>query len=391
MALRLVDRYILKELVDYFLFGMVIFSLVAFFSDTLLDFIQDVYIPFGTLLTIIGLQLPKTLALVFPASTFLAVLMVYNQMNNHFEIISMRANGISLYRLVAPALILGVFSTICTYTLYDFVVPYCNKQTEVLKKEALSKGSLPFGRKSFMYPIYDGEHNLKQLIYIGSYSGHTLGDSTVIDLSKPGVMQVMQAKGGTWYEDKGWTFKNANAYVVSRNTDQSASSHLGEIDFNQLIQATDVEKQLELVRKKRQGIDIDSGTQSFWQMLKRIQTVEEHNRTAKNKWRVSKKTYINLWERWTLPLSCFVMLLSAVPLAITQPRSDNTRGFIFALMVLFLYYILRSASVALGQSKAFTLGGLIPLIPSLALAAWLPIIVLTAIGVGLLVRKTRVL
>ena len=385
MPNRLLDRYILKELIDYFLFGLVIFSLIAFFSDTLLDFLQDVYIPLGTLLTMIGLQLPKTLALVLPASTFLAVLMTYNQMNNHFEIISMRVNGISLNRLVVPALILGLASTLVTYYLYDFVVPYCNQQTELLKEDALSKGSLPFGRKSFMFPSYDDHHNLKRMIYVSSYNGHQLGDSTVIDLSNPGMMQVIQAKSGAWDENTGWTFNGPNTYVVAQKAESSASSHSDQINIHQLVQSQDAQKQIEAQQRQGEGTYVDSDTQTFWQMYAGIQ------RALSTGHRVARKTYLNMWERWTLPLSCIVMLLSGVALAITPPRSGNSRGFIFALGILFFYYILRSCSVSLSHAGAFTLGGLIHSPWDLFLGAWLPIFLMAILGVVLLARKSQVL
>src|SRR5688500_15269517 len=96
---KLVDRYIFKQMLDYFLLGVVVFTLIAFFSDTLLKFIREIQkygIPFTTLLTLIGMQLPRSIALVLPASAFLAVLMVFNQLNNQFEIIAFRMNGISL-------------------------------------------------------------------------------------------------------------------------------------------------------------------------------------------------------------------------------------------------------------------------------------------------------
>jgi len=123
----LMDRYILRQLLDFFLLGIVVFTLVAFFSDTLLKFIREIQkfgLPFGAILTLIGLQLPKSVALVIPPSCFFAALMVYTNLNNHFEIIAMRMNGISLWRLMQPAVLLGAFCSLLCFGLKSRWEPF---------------------------------------------------------------------------------------------------------------------------------------------------------------------------------------------------------------------------------------------------------------------------
>ncbi len=374
---------------DYFLLGLVVLSLIAFFSDALMDFIRDIQkygIPLDTLLTIVGLQLPKTIALVLPASCFMAVLMAYNMLNNNLELITMRMNGISLRRLIKPALILGAVCSLAAYVLYDHIVPYCNAQTERLKEEAISRGTLPYGRESFMYKAYDGNHNLLQMIYVGNYEGRKLGDSTIIDLSKREVMQVIQAKSGLWHPDKGWKFNNANIYVVAKSSNHSSAGH-SETFFVQNLLNKDkrLEKQMERAREIKRGIKVDSDAQSFWELFWIIKKREQLNM------RVASSSYLKMWEKITFPLSCVVMILSAVALAMTQPRQGNQRGFIFSLGVLFLFYVLLAVAEALGKAGVFTLGGLIPLSWSLMLASWTPVVLMIVLGVGLLVRKSRVL
>jgi lipopolysaccharide export LptBFGC system permease protein LptF len=88
---KTLDRYILTQLLDYCLLGVVIFSLVAFFSNSFLNFIQDVQrygISIQTALLMMGLQLPETVAMIMPVALFFAVLLVYNTLNNQFEIIA---------------------------------------------------------------------------------------------------------------------------------------------------------------------------------------------------------------------------------------------------------------------------------------------------------------
>lgn len=388
-APRIVDRYIFKHLIDYFLLAVIVFSLVAFFSDTLLDYMRDVQkigLHWSTTLTLIGLQMPRIVALILPASSFLAALIVYSNLNNDFELIAMRMNGISLSRLMAPALVLGLGCTIAAYLLNDFVVPYANQRAQAIQRAAFQKAALPSGGGSFMYQAYDDRHNLQQMIYVASYKGRKLGDSTIIDLSKSGVMQVVQARSGKYNPAKGWFFKNANIYLVSTDSAQSSAGHSDSFVVRKLLNKDKEEEiESEIQQLKDQGLNITSDQQNFWQMLSVIRKREAVG------YKVMKGHYLSLWKKLTYPLSCLVIILSAVPLALSPPRSGNNRGFVYALGVLFLFYVLMSVFEVLGKERVFDLGGLVPESTALMLAAWGPIFVMVLLGIVLIRRKSRVL
>jgi lipopolysaccharide export system permease protein len=389
IATTLLDRYILRQALDYFLLGVVIFSLIAFFSDTLFDFIQDVLkygVPFPILLTIIGLQLPKSIAFVLPASCFLSVLLVYSRMNNDFELITMRMNGISLRRLAIPAIILGLSASILSYLLHDYVVPYCNKQTELLRREVMQSGRLPFGRESFMYRTYDDDHNLLQLIYVGKYRGEKLGPSTIIDLSNKEAMQIVQAESGRWHPEKGWIFENANIYIPARDSNSSSAGHSDIFMVKNLLANKEHLRDIQIAAENElRGLNVESDQQTFLKLLSSIRNREAQGKT------VAGKSYLNLWEKITLPLTCLAIVLSAVGFAISPPRQGSQRGFAFALAILFCYYIARHVAVGLGNTGIFTFGGLLDKGTSMMIAAWLPLLLIGAFGVLLLIRKTKVL
>lgn len=386
---KLVDRYIFKQLLDYFLLGLVVFTLIAFFSNTLMNFIREVSqfgIPLTTLLTIVGLQLPKSVALVLPAASFLAALMVYNQMNNQFEITSFRTGGISLWRLMVPALVLGLLCSLLAYFITDYVVPYANKLTEDLKAEAIRKGTLPSGSDSFMFKDYDKNHNLVRMIYVSKYKGRKLGDSTIIDMSKPETMQVVQARSGEWHPKQGWRFDRANIYLVSRDSQHSSAGHSETFRATNLMsRQEDLERKFEELNKDQEGININSDRQSFARMW---QVMETRRATGHE---LRRSHYLSLWEKITMPLSSLVIILSAVPLALTPPRAGHNRGFVFAVAVLFLYYLLHSVFNAMARLSLPLINDVLGMPAFVTFMAWAPILLMLAIGVALIQRKSDVL
>jgi lipopolysaccharide export LptBFGC system permease protein LptF len=75
----ILDRYIAKRLLDHLFLGIVVFTLVLFFSDALLDFmrhLQHYGIAWDISLTLVGLQVPRIVAMVIPMSALLSTLLV---------------------------------------------------------------------------------------------------------------------------------------------------------------------------------------------------------------------------------------------------------------------------------------------------------------------------
>jgi lipopolysaccharide export LptBFGC system permease protein LptF len=212
------------------------------------------------------------------------------------------------------------------------------------------------------------------LVYVADYTGQQLGNTTVVDLSKPNVLQLIQARSGLWTPSR-WTFNNANLYTISKAKDLMVFNHFGQFQLDNLV--------------AQQGNDSQDGFHArflgFFDLLRTLQQREAAGE------KVTKTTYITLWEKITLPLSCLALILNAVPLALAPPRSGEQRGFMFALAMMFLFYLLRSLCVSLGQSGLFALGGILPLAVNGLIAAWLPVLFLAITGLWLLRRKSFVL
>ena len=86
---------------------------------------------------------------------------------------------------------------------------------------------------------------------------------------------------------------------------------------------------------------------------------------------------INLFDKLALPITTFALAIIGVPLAITPPRVRYNRGFLFSILIIFVYYVIRAFSLNLGEA-----GTIHPLF-----AAWLPVIIITIVGLILFYKK----
>ena len=65
----------------------------------------------------------------------------------------------------------------------------------------------------------------------------------------------------------------------------------------------------------------------------------------------SKRYLIELHNRFSFPAACLVLMLVGVPLGVTSRRGGKSSGFVFTMLLVFVYYFLSSTGIALGQQR----------------------------------------
>ena len=103
--MRILDKYILKEFLGPFLFGVAAFTAIFLGADTLLK-IADYVTKYGAsstaALKIFILALPRIIVYTFPMAVLLGALMATSRLSGSSELIVMRTSGQSFSRLVMP-------------------------------------------------------------------------------------------------------------------------------------------------------------------------------------------------------------------------------------------------------------------------------------------------
>src|SRR3990172_12276676 len=103
--MRILDRYILKELAVPFLFGIAAFTSILVVGDALLrltKLVAEEGAAFWEAGLVFLYSLPRYLVLTFPMSTLLAVLLSLGRLSADSEMVAIRAGGYSLYRVLLP-------------------------------------------------------------------------------------------------------------------------------------------------------------------------------------------------------------------------------------------------------------------------------------------------
>ena len=215
-SMFVLDKYLLKQVIVMFLMGVFVFSTIIFASDTFITLIKQISqfgVPFKYALIIIILNLPSVIVLSIPMGVLLATVMVLNRLSLSSEITVMRSCGISLGRIAKPIFIFAVVMSIATFFINETVAPVMSKYSKNTALYALGQKNVPKGKQNFVFKELDNGGYLKRLFYVG-YSGRkTLQNVTVIDNSKDGTLQILQAREGKT-SPKGWEFYKGAIYTI---------------------------------------------------------------------------------------------------------------------------------------------------------------------------------
>jgi lipopolysaccharide export system permease protein len=121
--MRLLQRYVLLELLAVSLFALLSLTLLLMFFGVIYEARKAGFGP-AQILMIIPYLIPGTLPYTVPATTLFAVTMVYGRMSGSGEVTAIKAAGSSVTTVLWPALLLGSALSVGTLFLADRFVPW---------------------------------------------------------------------------------------------------------------------------------------------------------------------------------------------------------------------------------------------------------------------------
>src|SRR5712692_6985869 len=156
--MKLLDRYVARELFGPFVFGVAAFTLI-FLSGQYLFKLTTMLAQGAPLLDVIellALHMVPLAILTFPMATLLATLLSFGRLSGDMEVVAMMAGGVSFVRIAVPAFVMGLLVSMFGLFANEVLVPPAGraaKRTEVRISQALAASgadvSAPVSGRSF--------------------------------------------------------------------------------------------------------------------------------------------------------------------------------------------------------------------------------------------------
>lgn len=362
--MRILDKYIIKELLGPFIFGIAAFSSVFIGTGTLFKiakYVTEYGAPIFTVTKLFFYSLPGIVVLTFPMSMLLASLLSFGRLSGSSEIIAMRSGGISFYRLAAPVFLVAFGVSIFAVVFNELVVPQANQGYNYIVRYEIEKNTAP---KTTEHLIIKEINNdiIQRLTYVQRYDDqtNTMLGVTVEDFDQGNLVRVENAEKASWQSDR-WIMYNGTIHDLSLVGDGNGNRVM---QFNEQVLPLDRDPKA-LDRDQKQPEEM-----SIRELKQEISLLHgEYIPTAVYE--------VQLHQRLAIPLASFVFALIGTPLGLQPHRSSSSIGLGLSIIIIFIYYAIMTVTTALGQ------GGAIPPV----WAAWIPNVIGMIVG-AYLVRKS---
>jgi LPS export ABC transporter permease LptG/LPS export ABC transporter permease LptF len=356
--MRLLTRYILREVSSHALLGGVLFTFVLFMqhlSDILALAVRN-SASLGDVCRIILYMLPNTLTVTIPMAILVGILLGLSRLAADSEITAMRASGMGVLGFVRIVSILAVLGMGLGLANSIYVAP--RAAAALLGLESSLKSS----QASFEVQPRVFYEDLKNFVLYVQDVKPAVGGASVwkhvflADLSDPESPHITTANSAVVVNDPGEPGGGANGLPGS--TDSAIRMHL--LDGTQHQVSATSPGQYDISTFTTTDIPIQTGTREGTRVsrsdtpihaLSLTEVYELSRVPAKDKKDLSARPYlIELNSRFSYPFACIVLMLVGVPLGLSSKRSGRSTGIVLAIVLVFVYYLTSLVGVAFAKS-----------------------------------------
>ncbi len=361
--MKILPRYIAREMVMPLLFGVAAFTSLFISSDllNLANLVVETGAPLQAALKVFILKMPQVIVWTLPMSVLLATLLSLSKLSANSEIVAMKAGGMGFLRMVRPVLIVAVLVSLLAFLTQEEVVPAANTRAEKVMVEELYGSSLPTVTNHVVVKKQDGA-NLLWLLYAREFDSgtQTLTDVTIVTMEANRPRQATYATRVVW-DDNTWFMENGVTHVLGDDTAYTMTFNSGR----QPISLDQTPAQLAAGQKDPEQMSLAE--------------LRSHIAVLRAQGALVRDLEVKMHLKYSIPFAALIFALVGAPLGVQPHRSATSIGFGLSIILIFVYYTLMTLGSALGQ------GGYLP--PWLA--AWGQNIVLGSAGCLLIVRQAR--
>lgn len=381
--MKILDRYILREMIVPFIFGVVVFT-VLFVSAGILFQIARMMAEQGAspLLAMKFLvnSLPAIFVFICPIAMLLSCLIAFGRLSGDSEIVAIKAGGISFYRVAVPGIIMAFVVSLFALFISTKVAPHATYAANNIFLEQLSRDPGRVREDLILkFNTPDGAYRLVYARRLNPAKG-IMEDVNVHDYRDEKPIRYTYASEA-YYTGKTWGLKNGDMEEYSWNPDGKR-----EVVFRGRFSSCKIFIPFspgEIGRREKtpeemDRVEIKEKMASLLQGGPLPKKVSPDDPAFKL-WGRLNELAVMYHQKVSIPFTCFVFGLFGIPLGLRPHRTSTSIGMGLSLVFSLIYYILMTTGIVLGKT-----GVLPPLF-----ASWLPNLVFGGVGGYLMVRSGR--
>ena len=317
--MTILDRYLIKEYLRAFFIGFFFFSalvvIVRLLDKDIKHFEEG--IAYSTAVRIVLFQAPRRIMEIVPVSGFVAIFFIFGRMVRNNEFVAMKAGGISVYRILAPILIVTLVLCALFAVFYNRVASPAYHEANLLQKKAT--------RQYRRYIIFTGKENRIFYSLNINLKEKEINKLTIWESDEAGHLeQTIYAKEATWTPTH-WVLTDGhirrfeNSYEVSYQT----------FDEKLIERHEDPERFI--------GSDKDPKAMTIKELKEQIAYKKEAGQ-------ISRIEHVKLHHKRAYPFAAVVVVMLGAPIAIRFGKAGFFAGLVIAFFLIFIYWALTFAT-----------------------------------------------
>lgn len=336
--MRILTRYILREVSSHALLGVAIFTFVLFTSDLgrILDLIVRNSAPFPSVAKIFIFTIPVTLTYTIPMGVLVGILIGLSRLAADSEITAMRASGLGIWNFLRIISIFVGVAWLLAVVNGVYLAPM--SQAGLARIEDRLKSS----QASFeVQPRVFYEGFPKIVLYVqdvkGARGAAIWKGVFLADMTNPSAPRITLARQGILASEGPSTLHLHLVDGAIHETDPKIPSHYQISTFDQ----TDIPIELPAAENKTSSQLVPTTQMPTSELWRHAQ--ESHDAAA------ARWYLIEFHRRLALPAACFVLALVGIPLGLSAKRGGKSTGFVLTVLLVFAYYLVSLTGVSLAR------------------------------------------
>ena len=302
----------------------------------------------------VSLRVPLLIQRFLPFSALLGTLIAFTALNQHSEVIAMKAAGLSAHQVLAPLIVASLGLAAIAFAFNEGVAVNSARMVNAWNDNDYRPIRSAKGVESNVW-IKAGNDLVHATIASGRGPALQLHGVTIYDRQGGALQRVIEAERGV-QADGGWRLEKVRSYDTAMNVVRRQAEVMA------LPGVTPDRFTLAKVNPDERG---------FMALRQDIADLEAAGRP-------SEEARAGLWHKISGPLSLLLMPLLAAVAAFGLARSGQVLLRAAAGMALgFAYFVVDNLSLAMGNVGAYPAW----------LAAWAPFVLFLLIGEAVLVRS----
>ncbi|MFY9938232.1 MAG: LptF/LptG family permease [Silvibacterium sp.] len=335
--MRILTRYILKEVLSHAFIGGALFTFVLFMRDLphLLELVVRNSASLGTVVEIFLLTLPNMFTVTIPMAVLVGILLGLSRLAADSEITAMRAAGIGVWSFVGIVAIVSIIGWGVGMANTLYIAPRASRTTLRLEAELLNAQASYEVQRGVFYEDFKNYVLYVQDVRPASGAANWR-EIFLADLSDPEAPKITTGASATVVNGTDQTAimrmrNGAEHQTVANQPDQYNVSTFSQTDLPLTLSTQE---------------DMRPGRNESPILAMSNQDLLARSHMPGGQWYL-----IELYKRFAYPAACLVLMLVGVPLGISSQRGGKSAGFVLTIILVFVYYFLSSTGTALARQN----------------------------------------